>query len=68
MTRYFVVLAIALSTAAQARTTPVGTWHSIDDATGKPKAEIIVGDGGKTLQVRSYIGPFFSNQLRQRVQ
>ena len=142
MTRYFVLLAIALSTAAQAQMTPVGTWHSIDDATGKPKAEIIIRDsggvlvgkverslqassaeplcnlctddrkgqpkigmeiirgaqrsgtdavweggtivdpengkvyklrltpqdGGKTLQVRGYIGPFFRNQLWQRVQ
>jgi uncharacterized protein (DUF2147 family) len=142
MTRYFVLLAIALSTAAQAQMTPVGIWHSIDDATGKPKAEIIIRDsggvlvgkverslqapsaeplcnlctddrkgqpkigleiirgaqrsgadavweggtivdpengkvyklrltpqdGGKTLQVRGYIGPFFRNQLWQRVQ
>jgi uncharacterized protein (DUF2147 family) len=142
MTRYFVLLAIALSTAAQAQMTPVGTWHSIDDATGKPKAEIIIRDsggvlvgkverslqapsaeplcnlctddrkgqpkigleiirgaqrsgadavweggtivdpengkvyklrltpqdGGKALQVRGYIGPFFRNQLWQRVQ
>ncbi len=142
MKRYFVLLAIALSTAAQAQMTPVGTWHSIDDATGKPKAEIIIRDsggvlvgkverslqapsaeplcnlctddrkgqpkigmevirgaqrsgadavweggtivdpengkvyklrltpqdGGKTLQVRGYIGPFFRNQLWQRVQ
>jgi len=142
MTRYFVLLAIALSTAAQAQMTPVGTWHSIDDANGKPKAEIIIRDsggvlvgkverslqapsaeplcnlctddrkgqpkigleiirgaqrsgadavweggtivdpengkvyklrltpqdGGKTLQVRGYIGPFFRNQLWQRVQ
>lgn len=142
MTRYFVLLAIALSTAAQAQMTPVGTWHSIDDATGKPKAEIIIRDsggvlvgkverslqapsaeplcnlctddrkgqpkigmeiirgaqrsgadavweggtivdpengkvyklrltpqdGGKTLQVRGYIGPFYRNQLWQRVQ
>jgi uncharacterized protein (DUF2147 family) len=142
MTRYFVVLAIALSTAAQAQMTPVGSWYSIDDATGKPKAEIIIRDsggvlvgkverslqapsaeplcnlctddrkgqpkigmeiirgaqrsgadavweggtivdpengkvyklrltpqdGGKTLQVRGYIGPFFRNQLWQRVQ
>ena len=142
MTRYFVFLAIALSTAAQAQMTPVGNWHSIDDANGKPKAEIIIRDsggvlvgkverslqapsaeplcnlctddrkgqpkigleiirgaqrsgadavweggtivdpengkvyklrltpqdGGKTLQVRGYIGPFFRNQLWQRVQ
>lgn len=142
MTRFFVLLAIALSTAAQAQMTPVGTWHSTDDATGKPKAEIIIRDsggvlvgkverslqapsaeplcnlctddrkgqpkigmeiirgaqrsgadavweggtivdpengkvyklrltpqdGGKTLQVRGYIGPFYRNQLWQRVQ
>jgi len=142
MTRLFCLLALSLSAAvAQAQMTPVGTWHSIDDATGKPKAEIsiresggvLVGkverslqapsaeplcnlctddrkgqpkigmeiirgaqrsgadavweggtildpengkvyklrltphDGGKTLQVRGYIGPFFRNQVWQRV-
>jgi uncharacterized protein (DUF2147 family) len=132
-----------LGAGASAQMTPVGTWRSIDDATGKPRAEIairdagngtLVGrverslqatsteplctlctddrkgqpkigmeiirdarqngseavweggtildpengklyklrlapqDGGKTLQVRGYIGPFFRNQIWQRVQ
>ncbi len=141
MTRFLWLFALSLSATAQAQMTPVGTWHSIDDASGKPKAEIsiresgggLVGrverslqapsaeplcnlctddrkgqpkigmeiirgaqrsgadavweggtildpengkvyklrltpqDGGKTLQVRGYIGPFFRNQLWQRV-
>ncbi|MEI7783473.1 MAG: DUF2147 domain-containing protein [Betaproteobacteria bacterium] len=142
MTRLYGLLALALSAAAQAQMTPVGSWHSIDDATGKPKAEIVIRDsagvlsgkverslqatgaeplcnlctddrkgqpkigmeiirgaqrsgadavweggtildpengkvyklrltpqdGGKTLQVRGYIGPFFRTQVWQRVQ
>jgi uncharacterized protein (DUF2147 family) len=134
---------VAFAGLAHAQMTPVGTWHSIDDNTGKPKAEIsirdngkgvLVGkverslqpssaepncslctddrkgqpkigmeiirgavksasetlweggtildpengkiyklrltpqDGGKTLQVRGYIGPFYRTQLWQRVQ
>lgn len=136
-------LLVAFAGLAHAQMTPVGTWHSIDDNTGKPKAEIsirdngkgvLVGkverslqpssaeptcslctddrkgqpkigmeiirgavksasetlweggtildpengkvyklrltpqDGGKTLQVRGYIGPFYRTQLWQRVQ
>jgi uncharacterized protein (DUF2147 family) len=132
-----------LSASAMAQMTPVGTWHTIDDATGKPRGEItirdagngvLVGkvdrsleapsaeplcnlctddrkgqpkigleiirdakksggqavweggtildpengkvyklrlapqDGGKTLQVRGYIGPFYRTQVWQRVQ
>jgi uncharacterized protein (DUF2147 family) len=132
-----------LATSAMAQMTPVGTWHSIDDATGKPRAEIVIRDagggvlvgkverglqapsaeplcnlctddrkgqpkigleiirdakksgaeavweggtildpengkvyklrlapqdGGKTLQVRGFIGPFYRTQLWQRVQ
>ena len=142
MKNILMTLTICLSAAAQAQMTPVGLWHSIDDATGKPKAEIsirdsggvLVGkverslqapsaeplcnlctddrkgqpkigleiirdakksgsdtiweggtildpengkvyklrlapqDGGKTLQVRGYIGPFFRTQVWQRVQ
>jgi len=137
------LLASGLSLGAAAQMTPVGTWRSIDDATGKPRAEIairdagngtLVGrverslqatsteplctlctddrkgqpkigleiirdvvragtdlvweggtildpengkvyklrlapqDGGRTLQVRGYIGPFYRTQLWQRVQ
>ncbi len=30
---------------AAAQVTPVGTWHSIDDKTGEPKAEIRITEG-----------------------
>jgi uncharacterized protein (DUF2147 family) len=41
MIRIAAGLVLALgSVGAMAQMTPVGTWHSIDDATGKPKAEI----------------------------
>jgi uncharacterized protein (DUF2147 family) len=32
--------ALLAAFAASAQTSPVGTWHSIDDETGKPSAEI----------------------------
>jgi uncharacterized protein (DUF2147 family) len=38
------LLAFALS--AQAQMTPVGTWQSVDDETGKPSAEIKISDKG----------------------
>jgi len=134
---------LALTGLVHAQMTPVGVWNSIDDSTGKPKAEIAIKDngkgglngrverslqpssaepncslctddrkdkpkvgmeiirgavkaasediweggtiidpengkvyklrltpieGGKKLQVRGYIGPFYRNQLWQRVQ
>lgn len=39
--------ALATSTAALAQATPSGTWHTIDDATGKPRGviEIVEKDG-----------------------
>lgn len=138
-----VPLALSLAKPAIAQDSPVGTWQSIDDATGKPRAEVritqtdgvhtgrivrslqptplgalevcvkctddrkdkpLIGldiirnikrnadtptweggeildpdkgktyklqlqllDGGKKLQVRGYIGPFFRNQTWLRV-
>lgn len=32
-----------------AQMTPVGTWHSIDDATGEPKAQIVINEDGGVL-------------------
>lgn len=136
------LLAGGLALGAAAQMSPVGTWRSIDDASGKPRAEIVIRDagngtlvgrverslqatsteplcslctddrkgqpkigleiirdarqsgseavweggtildpengkiyklrltpqdGGRTLQVRGYIGPFFRNQIWQRV-
>jgi len=34
-----------IASAAQAQMTPVGTWHSIDDDTHQPKAQIAIGEG-----------------------
>lgn len=38
---------LALAGLAQAQLTPAGVWHSMDDNTGKPKAEIAIKDNGK---------------------
>jgi uncharacterized protein (DUF2147 family) len=41
----------------------------LDPENGKVyKLRLSPQDGGKTLQVRGYIGPFFRTQLWQRVQ
>ena len=45
------VLALAGS-AAFAQMTPVGTWRSIDDKTGEPKAQIRITDNGGRLNGR----------------
>lgn len=37
---------------AAAQMTPVGTWRSIDDETGQPKAQIVVSDSGGVLTGR----------------
>jgi uncharacterized protein (DUF2147 family) len=38
--------ALAFVLSAHAQMTPVGTWQSVDDETGKPSAEIKVSDKG----------------------
>lgn len=38
--------------SAFAQATPVGVWHSIDDKTGEPKAQIRVTETGGTLNGR----------------
>jgi uncharacterized protein (DUF2147 family) len=41
----------------------------LDPENGKTyKVRLSPQDGGKTLQVRGYIGPFFRSQVWQRVQ
>jgi uncharacterized protein (DUF2147 family) len=37
---------LCLSFGALAQMTPVGTWHTVDDETGKPSAEISITDKG----------------------
>ncbi len=34
------------ATCAYAQMTPVGSWHTVDDETGKPSAEIKISDKG----------------------
>lgn len=44
-------LALTLGTAAHAAdSTPVGTWTTIDDATGKPKSIVEITESGGKLQ------------------
>ena len=43
---------IVVGAAAQAQTTPVGTWRSIDDETKQPKAQIVISDRGGVLSGR----------------
>ncbi|MGB3071262.1 MAG: DUF2147 domain-containing protein [Ottowia sp.] len=38
--------------AAWAQMTPVGTWRSIDDSTGEPKAQVVIADAGGVLNGR----------------
>lgn len=45
-------LLIALSGAALAQMTPVGTWHSIDDKTGELKSQIAITESGGVLTGR----------------
>ncbi|MFT4195347.1 DUF2147 domain-containing protein [Ottowia sp.] len=43
---------IVAGAAAQAQTTPVGTWRSIDDDTQQPKAQIVISEQGGVLTGR----------------
>lgn len=38
--------------AAWAQMTPVGTWRSIDDSTGEPKAQVVITDTASVLSGR----------------
>ena len=44
--------ALLFASSAFAQVTPVGVWHSIDDKTGEPKAEIRISDDGGVLSGR----------------
>jgi uncharacterized protein (DUF2147 family) len=54
--RFVFVTAIAgtllFASSAFAQATPVGVWHSIDDKTGNPKAQIRITDDGGVLSGR----------------
>ncbi len=48
LTRLALGSALALlALAAQAQMTPVGTWHTVDDETGKPSAEVRISANDK---------------------
>lgn len=42
----FLSLMLCVDVSAVAQVTPVGTWHSIDDQTGKPSGEVKISDKG----------------------
>jgi uncharacterized protein (DUF2147 family) len=46
MKKIFLTFGLLAAFAAQAQMSPVGTWHTIDDETGKPSAEIRIVDKG----------------------
>lgn len=39
------IASLFIASVVQAQMTPVGTWHSIDDDTHQPKAQIAIGEG-----------------------
>ena len=41
-----------LCASAMAQMTPVGRWHSVDDKTGEPKAQMRIADSGGALNGR----------------
>jgi uncharacterized protein (DUF2147 family) len=45
-------LLLMASASVFSQETPVGLWHSIDDKTGEPKAEIRISDNGGVLRGR----------------
>ena len=47
MKKLWLLFAFGLSLPVFAQMTPVGTWHTVDDETGKPSAEIRITDAGK---------------------
>jgi hypothetical protein len=66
MKKMIFVLGWLLSFSALAQTTPVGTWHSIDDETGKPSAEIqlmLKGDVMVGIIVKGLMPPKEGDEL-----
>jgi uncharacterized protein (DUF2147 family) len=59
------VLTSVATSSVFAQATPIGTWHTLDDETGKPTAEIrIIDKGNGELSgtiVKSLIGPSDKN-------
>ena len=53
MLRFFSIQAMLfMSLPGLAQTSPVGLWQSVDDATGKPRAEIRIGEAAGVLTGR----------------
>lgn len=53
------IVLLAIGGLAQAQMTPVGTWHSIDDETKKPKARIVITevDGALSGRIEKGLAP-----------
>jgi uncharacterized protein (DUF2147 family) len=53
MKKLVTLFALTLSLSAFAQMTPIGTWHTIDDATGKPSGEVTLSakDNGELVGV-----------------
>ena len=47
MKRLWILCVLSLSLPVFAQMTPVGMWHTVDDETGKPSAEIQITDTNK---------------------
>lgn len=52
MKRVLTTALLVAANAAFAQATPVGTWRSVDDKTGEPKAEIRITDNAGVLSGR----------------
>lgn len=53
MLRFLLIQAVlSISLPCLAQTTPVGLWQSVDDATGKPRAEIRLSESAGVLTGR----------------
>ena len=52
MIRYLIPLFIGIALPASAQTSAVGLWQSIDDTSGKPRAEIRISEAGGVLTGR----------------
>ena len=46
------IIFVALSMPALAQVTPVGTWRTIDDATGEAKSEVVISENAGVLSGR----------------
>jgi uncharacterized protein (DUF2147 family) len=46
------LILVVFAVAARAQMTPVGTWRSVDESTGQPKAQVVISESGGVLTGR----------------